>query len=337
VAESTMSSPPRIRWRPQESGGTPAGVTLGATALLVPPAALAFVRIARLEDSEPVILLETFTPVVLLPAYVVLAMAAATRRRRLALVSALLALCHLVWVAPELRPARPPSVDATAGPQLRLNDQNVLGSRNPTPARVGDAIRRARPDLVFLQEVTPGFLAKLRAGGALDPYPYSASPAGDTAIFSTRPLRDVQRVGTGVSGSSQATVDVGGRRLTLYTVHNPAPGYAPAEDWLRAFDELRRDLHAQDGPVVAAGDFNATWHHRPFRRLIAHGYREAHIDRGRGYARTWPVKGRLFGRVGGLIRIDHVLTRQVRAVRISEEDGNGSDHRALVADLVVTG
>jgi endonuclease/exonuclease/phosphatase (EEP) superfamily protein YafD len=337
VVESTTNTPPRVRWRPSESAEVSPEAVLVGIALLVPPAVLAFLRIARLEDSERAILLETFTPVVFLPAYLVLAIAVATRQRGLALASAFLVLCHLLWVVPELRPARPATADAIAGPRLRLYDQNVLGSWNPTPERVGAAIRRSQADLVFLQEAHPEFVAKLRATGALDPYPYSASPAGDTAIFSTRPLRDVQRVGTGPGWTSRATVDIGGRPLTLYTVHNPAPLYAPAEEWLRAFEELRRDLHAQQGAVVAAGDFNATWHHRPFRELIAHGYREAHVDVGRGHARTWPANGRLLGRIGGFIRIDHVLTRQVRTLRISEEDGHGSDHRALVADLAITG
>jgi endonuclease/exonuclease/phosphatase (EEP) superfamily protein YafD len=82
-----------------------------------------------------------------------------------------------------------------------------------------------------------------------------------------------------------------------------------------------------------SGDFNATWGHRAFRRLLDAGLVDAVAARGRPYQMTWPRDRRF---VPPLTRIDHVLTRGPLAVTsIRTGDGRGSDHRPLVADVAL--
>ena len=84
---------------------------------------------------------------------------------------------------------------------------------------------------------------------------------------------------------------------------------------------------------MTAGDFNATRYHPSFRRLLSDGMRDAHERRGRGWAATWPRNRRL---LPPLMRLDHVLVShgvEVRSIR--EGLGRGSDHRPIIADLVL--
>jgi endonuclease/exonuclease/phosphatase (EEP) superfamily protein YafD len=82
-----------------------------------------------------------------------------------------------------------------------------------------------------------------------------------------------------------------------------------------------------------AGDYNATYGHAPFRRLLAVGLRDAHIEAGRGLATTWPVNNLL---LPPLFRLDHVLvSREFEVLAAREGRGPGTDHRPVVADLVL--
>jgi endonuclease/exonuclease/phosphatase (EEP) superfamily protein YafD len=66
--------------------------------------------------------------------------------------------------------------------------------------------------------------------------------------------------------------------------------------------------------------------------LIAMGLRSAHVDRGRGYATTWP-NGRL---PFPPIRIDQaLLSPDVECLRIEEGIGVGTDHEPLIVDVRV--
>ncbi|MFI2707777.1 endonuclease/exonuclease/phosphatase family protein, partial [Nocardioides sp. CER28] len=107
----------------------------------------------------------------------------------------------------------------------------------------------------------------------------------------------------------------------------------------------RQDLAAlaeratTERPDVMLGDFNATWDHRPFRHLLAAGYRDAAAQSGAGWQPTWPVRPAVrpaWMRLSPSVTIDHVLVgaglvaASTRTARIP-----GTDHKALVASLVV--
>ena len=82
-----------------------------------------------------------------------------------------------------------------------------------------------------------------------------------------------------------------------------------------------------------AGDLNADRDHAAFRDLLATGLRDAHDERGRGLARTWPERF-------PLLHLDHVLVRDgagagIAVLDVREVEVPGSDHLAVVADLAV--
>jgi endonuclease/exonuclease/phosphatase (EEP) superfamily protein YafD len=119
--------------------------------------------------------------------------------------------------------------------------------------------------------------------------------------------------------------------VRLYDVHTRAPMRGGASTWEAQLAELGRLVEAEVGPRVVAGDLNATSGHRAFRDLLGVGLRDAHVERGRWWAGTWPRDRWWFPPVA---RLDHVLVSPELAVLdVREGTGRGSDHRPVVADL----
>ncbi|HUQ64135.1 MAG TPA: endonuclease/exonuclease/phosphatase family protein [Acidimicrobiales bacterium] len=308
---------------------------------MIPPIGLAAARLARLEGRSVVIAAEALTPIWFLPAYAALGLALLARQRALTVVAAVLIALHLSWVLPELRPARalPPGTDGA--PHIRIFSANLLYT-NTNMAGIASEIRAARPDIVLLQELSPVNFEALRRTGVLDEFPFSMAetrvrPTG-TGVFSRLPLTDASMWELGSMLNAKVTVEVGGRPLRIYNVHTNAPFGSPgAPLWEKQLSAIRQAAatDAEGVPLVVAGDFNATHGHRPFRSLLESGLRDAHVERGRGWATTWPNN---LGLLPAFARIDHVLvSRRVAVVDITEGTGSGSDHRPLIADLAVVG
>jgi endonuclease/exonuclease/phosphatase (EEP) superfamily protein YafD len=105
--------------------------------------------------------------------------------------------------------------------------------------------------------------------------------------------------------------------------------------WKQHLTALRGEFEAAfaQGPVIMAGDFNATWGHAPFRELLSAGLRDSHVDLGQGLSTTWP---RGIPLLPSLFRIDHVLLSDgVEAVAVRNGEGPSSDHRPVIADLAL--
>ena len=85
------------------------------------------------------------------------------------------------------------------------------------------------------------------------------------------------------------------------------------------------------GPVILAGDFNATLDHWALRRLLRLGYVDAASQVGNGLSPTW---GPQPGRRPALLAIDHFLDRwRCTVLSTSTHVLPGSDHRAVYAEL----
>jgi endonuclease/exonuclease/phosphatase family metal-dependent hydrolase len=84
---------------------------------------------------------------------------------------------------------------------------------------------------------------------------------------------------------------------------------------------------------VLAGDFNATLDHAELRRLLDRGYRDAAEQAGVALRPTWPGDRALIPTV---VTIDHVLAdRRIRVVSVRTVAIPGSDHRGVLADLLL--
>ena len=273
-------------------------------------------------------------PLTLLPAYALLLGSALTRRRALAAVSGGLVLAHLLVVTPALGAADPPSGPAT---RLRVVTANVY-VLNPTPEVAFRALRELRPDVLVVPELGPTGVAGLQASGLLADLPYSlvelTGRDETVGLYSRLPLRDTSTREVGSRALPRATVDVGGVSVRLLAVHPLPPISVFQSLWRAALTDLLDESRAVRLPVVLAGDFNADRDHALFRRLLGSGLRDAHDERGRGLARTFPASA-------PFLHLDHVLVRDGAAGRLAVHDVRevevpGSDHLGVLVDLAVS-
>lgn len=304
---------------------------------VAPLAVSAAARVARLDEAASLLILaDGVTPLLVPPALLALGIGLRRRSWTLAAVSTGTAAVLLWSTIPALGlPGRAPPPTGTP-PALRLFDAN-LHAANPDVAAIAEEIRAAAPDLVALQEVDPDAAAGLLRSGVLARFPYQVTevrngPPG-IALWSRFPLADPEVLDTGGMPRIRATVLLGARRLRFYNVHVVAPVGEDRARWKAELRRVEEELRRERRPLVVAGDFNATRHHPSFRRLLWFGLADAHERRGRGWAATWP---RDRWPLPPLMRLDHVLVSPDIGVRsVREGHGQGSDHRPIVADLVL--
>jgi endonuclease/exonuclease/phosphatase (EEP) superfamily protein YafD len=198
--------------------------------------------------------------------------------------------------------------------------------------------RESGVDVAVLEEVTPAEYAAL--SGLRDLLPQVAGRpapgATGTLVFSRYPLEAVTPVPVS-KGAWQVRV-AAPTAFTLLALHTSQPMGWP-EAWRTDFEEIESSVRDVSGPVVLAGDFNATLDHGPMRRLLGLGLSDAGRQANSGWQPTWPGSTDASGALPfgvGAIALDHVLiSPDFSAVSTSTFRVPGSDHRALVARLAV--
>jgi endonuclease/exonuclease/phosphatase (EEP) superfamily protein YafD len=337
--EAGEAYPPRRRHR------GPAVVRAGLLAvgwLIVAVLGLvALLRLVAWDSLEPLVVLDALTLVVYLPAWVVAAGALIGRRWWLAAAAAVIVAAQLAFVAPELLAAAPVPGWARHAPVVRVFDANIDKSLRFQAGYVR-AIEQDRPDLITLEEFTPGALQAMAASGVLAGFPYrceSPAPAATGFLIASR-LRltgcQVQTVfadGQPTPYMVQATLWTPGGPVALRLVHTLAPFPSSWREWSAALAAVGRSVRdSGDSRMLMVGDFNATWGNSGFVALLHDGLTDGAAARGKVTEMTWP-NGAV---VPPFVRIDHVLTGARLAVtQITAKPGFGSDHRYLLATVAI--
>jgi endonuclease/exonuclease/phosphatase (EEP) superfamily protein YafD len=324
------TSPAHSRWA-RLSRAAMWCVTLG----LLAGAAL---RLACHDAWDPLIWFNAFTPYVYLPAYLVLVAAIWRRRWILAAANLLLVLCHLAWVAPDFRPATPYSAPAEASAvsrPVRIFCANIR-AENPDHEGVLREITSRDPDVVVLIEYRRWWTHSLRDSPVLKSYVYGTQLdqpyAGEIAVFSRLPVSKPQVIWIANHLGNMVDIPLGNTSLRLFCVHSPRPFYEKPFDYGEFWQRILPAISQQPRPLVVIGDFNATQSSWVYQQLLTMGLRSAHVDRGRGYATTWPNGDNPLPP----IRVDQaMLSPQVECLSIEEGIGYGSDHKPLVLDIRV--
>ena len=275
----------------------------------------------------------------------VAAVAALLRLPRVLLSASLLAVWFaVVWASAPLPPlavAGSPAhaaVPASAESPLTLITHNVYVNNDRIDAMV--AWLASRPaDVVVLQELAPEPIQRLNRGDdgypfrvvAEDVYVYDDGETTEAiAVLSRWPIVESRRLNA-ETRSWQAMlvrIDTGdGFRPWIVAVHPPSPVFAenlPVRD--RILRELATAIATLDGPVIVAGDFNATPYTPAFRTFVE----AAGVTTFRRFSATFP------DRLGGAgLPIDHVMVRDARLSRLQALPSIGSDHRALAATILL--
>lgn len=317
----------------------PSRSSLLAGALAAPPVLWALARTFELDAvGHPVVAAMTLTPYAAALAPIAVIAAVLLRAWPIAAV-ALAATGTLAWaVAPRaLDGGHRASADAQ-GTAITVMTANVYGDRGDMRA-VARLVRERRVDVLSLQELTAEGVGRLDAAGirtllpgrVLDPRP-RASGTGLMARWALRPVGRPPPL-TGAAEPEAALRLPDGERLRVRAVHPIPPTTAErVREWRRHLRELPGPS-ARDVPRLLLGDFNATLDHRELRRVLDRGYHDAADATGDGLRPSWPVGRRL-----PPITLDHVLVPDAYLVRrVSLHEIPGSDHRAVIAELVGPG
>lgn len=222
---------------------------------------------------------------------------------------------------------------------IRLATANLFQSNLDPVGAAADAVRED-PDIILFQELTPELWAQLELDPVLADYPYRqintrGNPDGG-GIVSRVPILDggVHKLGT--NPITWITIDLDGTAVQLINVHLSAPLQdSLIERGSIQHRELKIWLSTINGPVIVAGDFNATVQHDRLKNLMAGGLYDAHQQAGRWLGATWGLEE--LGPLPAMLRIDHVLYRSdISAVHAWTRPMTGSDHKILVADLLLS-
>jgi endonuclease/exonuclease/phosphatase (EEP) superfamily protein YafD len=195
-------------------------------------------------------------------------------------------------------------------------------------------------DILAVQELTPEEADRLSAAGIDRTFPYRAlrareGPAG-VGIWSRYPTQHGAEYDEFWLGLLTARIRIPGadREATVVVTHLSAPWPDPVLGWRGDMSRLAVTLKeigtSAPGPVLVAGDLNATPDLLEFRRLLRNGYRDAAEQAGAGLIRTHPADLRV---IPALFALDHILTRHCEAVSVNTVALPDSDHRALVVTV----
>ncbi|MBT2444378.1 endonuclease/exonuclease/phosphatase family protein [Streptomyces sp. ISL-36] len=321
-----MTGPPPPRRPP---GRRLAGWAAGL--LVAVPTLTTGCRLLDTDALTPVPQALSFLPWLILPAALALLLALAARERLLAGWAALV-LGATAWC---VLPHGPATTTARGPVVARLR---VLAANVEFGQATGDlaaAVRRERPHLVHVCECDRSCVRTLTAAlGASHPYRAVVDGAGSagSVILSALPLTARPAIPAAM-GMPGATARIGGRDVELRLAHPLPPLPGQVDLWKSELGRLERFAaeHGDSGPVLLAGDFNASQDHAAFRSVLAAG-RLHDAARLAGAARTptWPREGPL----PPYVQIDHVLVSddfRVHGVRFL--DLAGTDHRAVLAEL----
>ncbi|MGW0044233.1 endonuclease/exonuclease/phosphatase family protein [Rhodococcus sp. NPDC003348] len=289
--------------------------------------------------SPPVVVAASAAPYLMWAAVPAVAVSLVARHRLGAVVAAT-AVAAAVWTqAPLYIGAAHPGADSG---ELTVMQANIeFGKADPDA--VAAQVRSRGVDVLTVDELTVAAVDGLTAAGLdeLLPHRYlrpAATGADGTGIWSRYPLSEqVQHPGFAMAALSARVAVPGDRSVTVLAAH-PLPPWPRQQTPIWA-DELARlggildGLRADADTVLMAADFNATWDHTQFRALLGDGVRDAAEQAGAGVLRTYPAD-RWWP---PLLSIDRILVSGATATAVDAVDLAGSDHRGIVARIVMPG
>ena len=219
---------------------------------------------------------------------------------------------------------------------FRLMTTNLLQDRCDV-SRFTQVLDDVSPDLVVAQELAPG-----PAEALAQRYPYTLlHPSLDFTGrgIASRIRADFDDIAMPARNGTAASFEIGGEPVRLAGIHLMNPISFP---WWRSGRARSRQVRAvagwldlRPGPVVVAGDFNASpaWPaYKAMEGRLTDLVAEEAAARGAkpeptwGWRPGWPR----------MLRIDHVFGVGVRAREALVVPISGSDHAALVVDIELT-
>jgi endonuclease/exonuclease/phosphatase (EEP) superfamily protein YafD len=159
------------------------------------------------------------------------------------------------------------------------------------------------------------------------------------ATFSRYPLKRIS-VEHETGRNQKMLVETPAGPIAIWNVHPIPPYLVPPENFDAQISALARDISQTKGPLIVAGDFNATDQseaYREIRSYLQDSYREV----GQGFGFGYPAPPYTFMDIpfqtGPLWRIDYVFHSQdfVATSAHTLTTSGGSDHFPIVVELSI--
>lgn len=228
-----------------------------------------------------------------------------------------------------------------SGPD-RSDDDLTLMSANielgqADPAALVEQVRSRDVEILTILELTESSIGPLHDAGLDDLLPYSYLQPGEggagAGIYSRYPLSEGEWLQGHRLANLRAEVDIpAAGRHAVYALHPLPPYPMPSWRWATELSRLGERLATEPLPTVIGSDFNSTYDHREFRKLLAEpvGLINAAEHLGAGVVRTYPADRPY----PALLAIDHILTRGgPEPTSLERVELVGSDHHGLVATI----
>ena len=221
------------------------------------------------------------------------------------------------------------SGEETGGASLKIVLANIQG-HGGRDADIADFLAREDPDLVIMLEADPVAEPMLTSLG--ERYPHRIGCIDNhhcrMVLLYKLELKEPRAAARTENGPPYiaAGMAAGGQSFTFVGVHLARPFDGPRNR--QDMDALTGLLKRMSGPLVVAGDFNATpWSWRLYRMQAASG-----LERHRTLGATWPNIKPLFAQ----LLIDQVLVSpEISVLDAYSGPGIGSDHLPSVTRIAL--
>lgn len=272
-------------------------------------------------------------------------------RALLAIVSVACVVVQVGWHWGFLRPR--PIISDTARPAVSRTVSGGMPNTSDRYARImtlntkeggADAsqivstVKDRHVEILALQEVPMGLVARLANAGIANYLPYSVAAqqtwhdnGGVNVLYSAASMGAVNTNLIPVESGSipAATIDFADRKVRFGSVHPFSPRPSNQGLWNKSLDSIAQ-LRMYPSLYVLMGDFNSTWDHASFRYLLGNRFLDAGEQGGEGMHMTYPA-------MLPIAEIDHIVhDKGVTVGDLETKFIQGSDHRALLATLEVS-
>jgi endonuclease/exonuclease/phosphatase (EEP) superfamily protein YafD len=225
-----------------------------------------------------------------------------------------------------------PNKQANSGPVIHMLDLNIMGDNSRANGKsIADYMISSGADVIFIQESAP-------IGPDIDRikvvYPYRLGCGAQTitcdqSLWSKYPL-EAAKVQTASpvyrDRLMHAMIDFGGTKVTFINAHLTKPYF----DIFHVLElkQISNIANQQQGPLVLAGDFNASILTPDVRWFL--GW--TRLRTAEREPQTWPVGAPQIG-----MAIDHLLVRDGLYIKSLERvpDARGSNHYGLKAEIQI--
>ena len=163
---------------------------------------------------------------------------------------------------------------------------------------------------------------------------------GVNVIYTLAPMRNASESILPLTGSAvpACTITAGSHEVRLVSAHPTSPKTGTLGFWNESLTNLGT-LRRYSDEYLIMGDFNSTWDHSRYRKMLGDTLVDASEQAGEGFHMTYPSEPHYaMVPVPPMIEIDHIVYSKNSGMSVGDLETvnvQGSDHFALLGTWVI--